>query len=67
MLGRLLVFKGLALYLEWSLVNKIGVSEIDEVYKRLLKRALFAGFFIQRIFYTVHCMTPSKADEEIKE
>lgn len=67
MLGRLLVFKGLALCLEWSLVNKTGVSEMDEVYKRLLKRALFAGFLIQGIFYTMHCMTLSKADEEEKE
>lgn len=67
MLGRLLlVFKGLALCLEWSLVNKTGVSEIDEVYKKLLKCALFAVFFIKGVFCTISCMTPSKADEEGK-
>lgn len=50
-LGRLLVvFKGLTLCLEQSLVNKTGVSEIDEVCKRLLKRALFAGFYTRNFF-----------------
>lgn len=51
MLGRLLVvFKGLALCLGWSLLNKTGVSETDEVCKRLLKCALFAGFLYREFF-----------------
>lgn len=51
-LGSLLVvFKGSSLCLEWSLVNKTGVSEIAEVCKRLLKRALFAGFYTGNFLY----------------